>query len=373
MWNRDPYAESRPHDEVDAMLALSLVPGIGPGRIRAMLAYFGTAMNVFRAAPSGFRIHGVGDMTVRGIREFTAWDEVDHQRARAGDVEAALVMAGSEYYSDLLAEIFDPPPFLWVRGDQTILNQPAVSIVGTRRASEDGKRRAFELGRDLASAGLVIVSGLAYGIDGQAHRGALEAGGRTVAVLGSGVGVIYPSGHQRLAHEILERGALVSEFSPGAKPEASHFPRRNRVVSGLTLGTIVVEARAPGGALITARFALEQNRDVFAVPASLERGAPSATNRMIRDGHARLIESADDVLLDLGLAPVATTATEKRSTPDLGGLEKTLFDALGPEPMHIDRLCHATDLDSSTALVHLLNLEFKGVVRQMAGKQFFRA
>lgn len=364
---------SRPRDEEDAMLGLSLVPGIGPGRIRTLLAHFGAATNVFRAPRSAFRIPGIGNTLVNAIRDFDEWPRVDQQLKVAASVDATPIMAGSALYPDLLSEIFDPPAVLWIKGDPQILNQPAVAIVGTRRASDYGKRVAFELAHDLASAGLTIVSGLAFGIDIEAHRGALDAGGRTIAVLGSGVDIIYPSQHHRISEAIAENGAVVSEFPPGTEPEAPHFPRRNRIVSGLSLGTIVVEAHERGGALITARLALEQNREVFAVPTALDRLNVSGTNRLIRDGHARLIESAEDVLQDLGFSSDTVRADQQPSEPDLEGVEKTLYDALSRDPLHIDRICHSTNLDSSTALVYLLNLEFKGLVRQMAGKQFFRS
>lgn len=363
----------RPRDEVDALLALSLVPGVGPGRIRSMLAHFGSAMNVFAAPRAAFRgVPGVGQGTAAAVAKFSNWANIDEQRQRAVEVGAELVVAGSDAFPALLSEIFDPPSFLWVRGDPSGLDRPSVAIVGTRRASEYGKRMAFRLAHDLAAAGLVVVSGLAYGIDAEAHRGALDAGGRTIAVLGSGVDVIYPHRHMDLAEQIISGGVVVSEFPPGAKPDAPNFPRRNRIVSGLTLGTIVVEAHEAGGALITARLAIEQNREVFAVPTPVDHRRPSGSNRLIRDGHARLIESAEDVLEDLGLRMDQASTAQQTPAPDLSGIERTLYEALGPEPIHIDTLCLTTDVDSSTALVYLLNLEFKGLVRQMAGKQFFR-
>ncbi|MFW5973386.1 MAG: DNA-processing protein DprA [Bacteroidota bacterium] len=361
-------------DEEQALVALSLVPGVGPWRIRSLLARFGRASAVFRAPYAALSaIPGIGPSTCEAIRTFDDSQAIENQMKCAAALGAALVVAGSEEFPRLLAETYDPPAFLWVRGDVSALHRPSVAVIGTRRPSDYGRRVAFEIAEALARSGITVVSGFAYGIDRRAHEGALAAGGRTAAVLGSGIDVIYPGSHVQLAESVVGSGCLVSEFPFGTKPDAPNFPRRNRIVSGLTLGTIVVEAHETGGALITARLAIEQNREVFAVPSPVHARTGSGTNRLIRDGHARLIETAEDVLLDLGLTDHAGSQSEQPPPPQLSGLEEVLFDALTTEPVHIDSLGARTDLDSSTALVYLLNLEFKGLVRQMAGKQFFRA
>jgi len=224
-----------------------------------------------------------------------------------------------------------------------------------------------------------VVSGLAYGIDAAAHKGALDAGGRTVAVLGSGVGRIYPPKHTDLADRIVESGALLSEYAVDAEPDAPNFPERNRILSGLSLGTLVVESYAEGGALITARLALEQNREVFAVPGNVTKDSSRGTNRLIQRGHAKLVMALEDLLGELPDVTVeapeevdADTVSGASPAEDLSGEKKALYDALGDSPVHIDALCEDTGLDPSTALVHLLDLEFEGVVRQLAGKQFRR-
>ena len=360
-----------------ALVALSLVPGVGPGRVRALLAAFGGAEAVM-AAPAGrlARADGVGRKTAEAIR---AWDdapEVDRQFERAGRVGARLVAFGDPEYPALLRQIYDPPPFLWVRGRLGAEDgAESVAVVGTRKASDYGLRVAEAFGRGLAERGVTVVSGLAYGIDVAAHRAALAAGGRTVAVLGSGVDRVYPSRHGPVVREILERdaGAVVSEFPLGTAPDAPNFPRRNRIVAGLAVATVVAEARSSGGALLTAAMALEQNREVFAVPVSVFAEA-DGTNRLIQKGYAALATSVDDVLASVAPQVVGPEAAPA-PVPEVDGLsaaEKSLLDTLSSEPQPRDAVCAASGLDAATALVYLLQLEFRGLVRQLSGKQFYR-
>jgi DNA processing protein len=369
-----------PPDEAErrALVALSLVPGVGPGRVRALLAALGSAEAVMRA-PAGrlVRAEGVGRQTAEAIR---AWDDepaVDVQFRQAAAVGARLVAFSDPEYPDLLRRIYDPPSHLWVRGRLTEADGLAVAVVGTRRASDYGRRAAEAFARDLAAAGVTVVSGLAYGVDVTAHRAALAAGGRTVAVLGSGVDRIYPSRHAGVVRDILERdaGAVVSEFPLGAAPDAVNFPRRNRIVSGLCRATVVAEAYETGGALLTAGIALEQNREVFAVPASVFAEA-SGTNRQIQRGEAALATSAADVLGAIAPQldpPADLPAAPSEPTPPLNRVEQRLVDVLTPEPRPLDVVCAEADVDAATALVYLLQLEFRGVVRQLQGKQFARA
>lgn len=378
----EPPAAVDPADpeEQRALVALSLVPGVGPGRLRALLARFGTAKAVRRASPHQLAAaDGVGKQTAEAVAAFGDEAEVARQFRRADAVGATLVTLHDPRYPALLKRIYDPPPLLWVRGRLAPEDERAVAVVGTRKATPYGKRTAEHFASELARRGLTVVSGLAYGVDAAAHRAAVEAGGRTVAVLGSGVDRIYPSRHGALVRQILDgdAGAVVSEFPLGAEPDAGNFPRRNRIISGLALGTLVVEARATGGALITAMMALEQNREVWAAPAPLF-SEMEGTNRLVRRGWAALVTSVDDVLADLegvlGTVPGgASEATPAPHTEDLNRVERQLYDALGSEPVPLDALCDTTGLDSPTALVYLLNLEFRGLVRQLAGKQFFRA
>lgn len=367
-------------DERRALVALGAVPGVGSGRARALLAAFGSASEVF-AAPAGrlARVDGIGRATAQAIAKADPWDHADRQLQRAESLGATLLTLADDAYPERLRHIYDPPPFLWVRGEIRPEDARAVAVVGTRKASDGGRRAARQVGRELAEAGVTVVSGLAYGIDIEAHRGALEAGGRTVAVLGSGVDRIYPSRHAREVSRILESesGAVVSELALGTAPDAGNFPRRNRIIAGLSVATLVAEARISGGALLTAMMALEQNREVFAFPTSIYAEA-QGTNALIRRGFAALATSAAEILDELApLLPVvgsATAPTHAVDLPaDLSRDERKLLDALAPDPRPLDRVCADAGLDPSTALVYLLQLEFRGLVRQLAGKQFARA
>lgn len=288
-------------DERRALVALSLVPGVGSARVRALLAACGSASSVLRA-PAGrlVRAEGVGRQTAEAVRAWDGWDEVDRQFDRAERVGARLVALGDDEYPSRLAQIYDPPPFLWVRGRLVPDDERAVAVVGTRKASDYGRRVAEAFARGLAERGVTVVSGLAYGIDIEAHRAALAAGGRTVAVLGSGVDRIYPSRHAPVVRQLLDSdaGAVVSEFPLGAAPDASNFPQRNRIVAGMSVATVVAEARETGGALLTAAIALEQNREVFAVPAPVFSDMVG-TNRLVQKGYAALAATVDDVLAPL--------------------------------------------------------------------------
>ena len=361
--------------EQHALIALSLVPGVGPGRIRALMARFGTAEAAMQASRKALAaVPGVGPQTAAAIAAFDAHDAVDEQLRRAEQHDIALVAAWDERFPPLLRQIYDPPAFLWLRGTLTEADARAVAIVGTRRSSDYGRRMARDFAYELGQRGFTVVSGLAYGIDAAAHQGTLEAGGRTLAVLGSGADRIYPAKHKALAREIAGHGAVLSEYPLGAAPDAPNFPRRNRIISGLSLGTLVVEAYEKGGALITARMAVEQNREVFALPSPVHSKSGAGTNRLIQRGHAKLVLTVDDIVEELGLSEPASASAPKAAAPppDLHPIERQLYDALEAEPQHIDTLCQRTGHDPSTALVYLLGLEFKGLVRQMAGKQFFR-
>lgn len=369
-------------DERRALIALGAVPGVGSGRVRALLASFGSAAEVFAAPETRLaRVDGIGKATARSIATADPWTHADAQIQRAETLGATLLTLRDDGYPARLREIYDPPPFLWVRGTIAPEDARAVAIVGTRKASDTGRRAAFGLARDLADAGVTVVSGLAYGIDIEAHRGALAAGGRTIAVLGSGVDRIYPSRHSNTVRQILEdgRGAVISELALGTAPDAGNFPRRNRIIAGLSVATVVAEARISGGALLTAMMALEQNREVFAFPVSIFAEG-QGTNALIRRGFAALATSAEDILDEVAplLPPEASGETPATTGPapvpgDLTADEARLLAAMGSDPRHLDSICSEAGLDTSTALVYLLQLEFRGLVGQLAGKQFYRA
>ena len=299
---------------------------------------------------------------------------VDEQFSRAEKAGAGIVTLGDPNYPFLLRQIHDPPVFLWMRGRLPVSDAPAraLAVVGTRRMSPYGLRVTGELTEALVREGFLIVSGLAYGIDAAAHRAALDAGGCTIAVLGSGIDRIYPARHTRLAEELMVEGALLSEYALGTAPDGAHFPRRNRIVSGLALGTLVVEAYEEGGALITARLAVEQNREAFAVPGSVYSPSSAGVNRLIQKGEAKLVQGVEDILEELDMGSKAMPAPMK-DIPALSPEETTLCRALSTAtgPLHINTLCLSAGMDPATALVHLLDLELKGIVKQLAGKQFF--
>ena len=365
-----------PLEEQRALVALSLVPGVAAGRLRQLLSAFGSAREALAASRATLgSVPGIGRRTAARIASFEDEGAVDRQLASAARAGATMVPIWDDRYPFLLKQIFDPPVFLWVRGQmpRSAETDRAVAIVGTRRPTSYGRRVAQEMSAALARLGFTIVSGLAYGIDAAAHAAALEVGGRTVAVLGSGVDRIYPSRHRRLAHEMLERGALLSEFPLGARPDAVNFPRRNRLVSGLAAASIIVEAYEEGGALITAALAVDQNRDVFAVPGPIHSPASAGTNRLIQRLEAKLVQNVGDVLSELGVVVDASVMPLPVDASTLAPDEQRLCRVLTDDPMHIDAVCAASGVDASVALVHLLQLEFRGVVRQAAGKHFYLA
>lgn len=368
--------------EQRALIGLSLVPGVGPSRLRALLAHFEAPSAVFQAPRSTLtQVDGVGAQTAEAILTFDDRASVNREMKRAEEVGASLVSPWDERFPTRLGEIYDPPGFLWMRGTLPSDSRPLVTVVGTRRCTDYGRAQAHHFASELVRRGFTVVSGLAYGIDAAAHKGALDAGGRTIAVLGSGVGNVYPHKHEALAQRIEENGAVLSEYAIDADPDAPNFPERNRILSGLALGTLVVESYSEGGALITARMAVEQNREVFAVPGAITKDSSRGANRLIQRGHAKLVMDVEDLLEELPEHTVeapeevdAETVSPSSTVPidDLSEQEKVLYEALTDTPTHIDDLCEETGVDPSNALVHLLELEFKGVVRQLAGKQFRR-
>ena len=288
-----------------------------------------------------------------------------------------LLKPGELGFPPMLADLRDAPRELHVRGDPSVLELPALAIVGSRNPTRGGERNAFEFSRHLAQSGFVIVSGLATGIDSAAHRGALAAGGTTVAVLGCGVDVVYPASNHELAEEIAASGALVSEYPPGTEPRRAYFPERNRLISGLSLGTLVIEAARKSGSLITARLAAEQGREVFAIPGSIHNPLSRGCHRLIRDG-AKLVESADDVFAELGplaahaLAQLETAAEISPEIPAERADEEyvKLREALSHDPVDIDTLVRQSGLTIEQVSSMLLILELDGSVEKLSGGRF---
>lgn len=365
-----------PH-RLRAWLLLVRAPGVGPARIRDILAHFPDLQDFLSAGPKAQKASGLLKADALDFLAQTDDAILTDDFAWLDREDARLFTLADSDYPALLRQIADPPPVLYVLGNPTALAVPQVAIVGSRNPSRAGREMAEQFAAGLSQVGFAITSGLAAGIDGAAHEGALRAAGRTVAVLGTGVDRVYPANHRELARRIVaEGGALVSEFPLGTGPSPSHFPRRNRILSGLALGTLVVEAALRSGSLITARQALEQGREVFAIPGSIHNPLARGCHRLIRDG-AKLVESVDDVLEDLeglvGYLRAQLEAVESedatRGSPLLSTdpEEASMLDALGTDPASIDQLVERTGLTADRVSSMLLALELQGRVQVLPG------
>jgi DNA processing protein len=357
-----PEAES----ETAFWLAVSRVPYIGPARIERLLQTFGS-LSVAWSAPAEDLRAALESRSLSALLAARGRIDPAGELERLSRLGIRAVHPGHPSYPRLLAEISGRPSLLYVRGELAPADNTSVAIVGTRRATPYGRQAAERIATELAQAGVTVVSGLARGVDAAAHRAALEAGGRTIAVLGSGLDVIYPAEHGRLAEQILGSGAILSEFPPGTKPDAQNFPARNRIVSGMTLGTLIIEAPARSGALITASFAGDQGREVFVIPGSIFAQTAEGTNALLRDG-ARLVRDGADILEDLGLGGGDPVVTQTQLL--LGEDERRLFEAVGKEARHIDELAEDAGLPAGAASALMLTLELKGLVRNH-GAQYY--
>ncbi len=357
-------------------LGFNKIKGLGAVRIKAIWQQFGDLETAWNADIRHLQ-------EVEGISKVQA-ESIIEQRSKidpAGELDdvkkygLTLLTLQDPEYPDILKEIYDSPPVLFVKG--RLLRQDyrrSIAIVGTRTPTPYGMKVASELASHLASSGVTVISGMALGIDTKAHQGALKVeGGRTIAVLGSSVERVTPVSNRRLYEAIIERGAVISEYPVGTPPSPWHFPQRNRIISGLSKGVVVVEGSEDSGALITAKAALEQNRAVFAVPGAVNSPMSKGANKLIKEG-ARLVESVQDIFEELNwkIAPPGK-AVSKESAPSLEEDEKLLYAQLGPEPLHIDQLMRATGLTSSKVSAILLSLELKNIILQHPGKRYTRA
>ena len=337
-------------------------------KVRALLDFFGDLERAWTADASALRQAGLDRRALSNLLKTRAKLDLDAELEKLARQNVQVLTWQDPAYPSHLFQIPDPPAVLYVRGQIAPEDEWAIAVVGTRRASTYGKMATQRLVTDLAINCLTIVSGLARGIDGEAHRAALENGGRTIAVLGCGLDLIYPPEHRNLAREIVERGALVSEYPLGTRPEASNFPPRNRIISGLSLGVLVVEAGSKSGALITADYAADQGRDVFAVPGNLFVPNSTGTNRLIQDG-AKLVTSSQDILEELNLT-MAVQQSEVRTVVPESETEAQLLQHLSLEPVHVDELALQTQLPIATVTSNLALMELKGMVRQMGGMNY---
>lgn len=354
-------------------IALRLVRGVGNVTYRQLLDRFASPREILRTSPAMLTEAGISARIAKEIAAFDQWKAVEAELEQLARMSARLVIQTDTEYPERLRQIHDPPPFLYTRGSFTSQDDLAIAIVGARTASTYGRKMARELAHELAGCGVCVVSGLARGIDSEAHQASLEAGGRTIAVLGSGLDVVYPREHIALAEQVAESGAVVSEFSFGSQPEAGNFPYRNRVISGISLGTVVVEATEKSGSLITAQCALDQNREVFAIPGPVTASRSRGPHRLIKDG-AKLVESIDDILSEIAPALARTDRAEKNETsvptvplePD----EERLFQLFPEEAVQVDTLITGSGLEPARVLEVLLGLELKGIVTQLPGMYF---
>ena len=360
---------------LESLIILNALPNVGSVKIRLLIEHFGSP-DAALAAPADAlsRVHGVGDQVAHDL---THWRE--HLADPARELEAAaaaglqIVAYYDHAYPENLKEIYDPPMLLYVKGTLEPRDKHAIAIVGSRRATNYGQATASRLARELVANGFTVVSGLALGIDTAAHLGALQGEGRTIAVLGSGFACFYPPENKELADQIAANGAVMTEFPMQYRPSKISFPMRNRVISGLALGTIIAEAPANSGALITATHALNQNRQVFAVPGRADGPTFKGNHRLIKEG-AKLVENAEDVLAEFDyLFPRGTVpAAPEVSAPQLDGAEDVVYKALGPDERHIDDVIRSCELPPGDVSVALLSLEMKRLVRQLPGKYFIK-
>src|SRR5437899_12749110 len=361
-------------------LALALTPGLAARLSARLLRQFGSPEGVFRASPPDLEACHLPAETAQAILKKAAFPRAEKELAGVRKIAGCMLLNWTEpEYPQTLLQIYDPPVLLYVRGDLQVLNLPSLSIVGTRKPTLYGTQMAQRLGRDLAARGLVIVSGLARGIDDIGHQGAMDAHGRAIGILGTGIDVCYPKENKKLYEKVLERGAIISELPLRTHPAPENFPVRNRIVAGLPLGVVVVEGAQYSGSLITARLAMEFGREVFGVPGNVTQPLSFAPNQLIKQG-AKLVTCAADVIEELptpvraALVQAEQPEAEQRNllaAAALNGSDKKLYELLSADqPVYIDDIVERSGLNSSEVLATLFTLEMKGIIRQLPGKQF---
>jgi DNA processing protein len=364
-----------------ALLGLLHVPELGLRRIKHLLMTTGvsSAEQIFNIPYSRLvRIDSIGEKVAANIANFNDWSAVDKILEKTDAANASLVGYRDECYPELLKHIYDPPILLWVKGNKQVLQQDGIAIIGTRRPGRYGLNQAKKWTELLSAAGLCINSGLAYGVDTAAHKAAVNSGGKTVAVLGSGIDVIYPARNSGIAKEIIDTGgAVITEFMPGTKPDAVNFPERNRIVSGMSHGVLVVESGIKGGSMITARSALDQNREVFVLPHPLDYPGGEGCNYLIRTGQGKLVQSLQDIQEEISVQlykerfkKSQKPAKKVWETLDLEDELQKICKELEAEDLHIDQLCENLSTPVYKLLPSLLDLEMRGAVKQKAGKYF---
>jgi DNA processing protein len=360
-------------DRLVDTIALLSIPGIGRGRFAGLVRRFGSPSGALAAPLKELvEVPGLSDLTAGAIKEKYDGETARQLAARIVQLGWTVLYPDSPDYPPLLAHIEDCPPLLFRLGEPCRPEHKMIGIVGTRHASEAGRRFTHKLAADLAQAGITVVSGMAEGIDSAAHLGALEGRGLTLAVWGTPLDQVYPPANRELARRIMNQGAIYSEYWPGAPTNASNFPERNRIISGMSEGVVVVEAGLKSGALITAQCALEQGRELFAVPGHPGSEKSVGTNNLIKQG-AKLLTSAQDVFDEIPRLAGEITAIRAKEKPDLTERERHLVDLLSGGPLQLDQFCREAGLPVSEALEYLLALELKGIVEELPGKRFVLA
>jgi DNA processing protein len=354
-------------------LALTRVKGLGAVSFKKLAARFADPAKIFSASPAELeQVEGLHSDAIDGLVNFSNWAEVEDEIRRIGAAGVTIVPFSDPNYPARLRMIADPPPLLYIKGQLRAEDEKAVAIVGSRSASEYGRRVARDLARGLSALGFTVVSGMARGIDGVAHEAALNSGGRTIAVLGSGVDRAYPPEHDRLYQRIMENGAVISELPIGTRPAAFNFPARNRLISGLSLGVVVVEATEKSGSLITAALAVEQGREVFAVPGEVGSSRSRGAHRLIRQG-AKLVETVNDIIEEIAPQLMNRTggAPARPELPQQASHEaRKIFALLQERSLHIDEVIESSGLPPSKVSEILLDLELQGFLQQLPGKRY---
>ncbi len=354
-------------DDLPYWVALAHCLKLGPARFSLLRRSFTTMRQAWEASTAELKAAALDAATVRALDEHRQTADVEKLWQQLTVMGIEVFTIADEYYPKLLKEIYDPPPVLFYRGDLGCLARPCLAVVGTRQATTYGRRAADELTSELAAAGFVIVSGLAYGIDAIAHRATLRSHGTTVAVLANGLDTVYPTAHRDLAHDIVAaNGLLLSEFPPGVPALKQHFPQRNRTIAGLARATLVIEGARESGALITARSALESNRDVMALPGSIFSDQSQGTNDLLKAG-AHLVTSANDVLAVLGVESITRT-----KLPPPSAAATALLNYLNDEPMHVDELARSSGVAVADLMAQLTALELSGYVREVGGNRYIK-
>jgi DNA processing protein len=354
-------------------IALKMVHGVGEVLFRNLLAKFHSPKSVFDAGLNEVeKVEGIGEKVGQAIKGFSNWNKAEEEINRIERLGFKLSLLTDPTYPRNLFNTYNPPPFLYMKGQILPCDDIAVAIVGTRTPDRYGRLVTQRLAEELSHRGITVISGMARGIDSIAHLGGLRGGGRSIAVLGSGLDVIYPPENKKLYEEISNRGAVISEFPLGTIPDSVNFPKRNRIISGLSLGVVVVQASDKSGSLITASFALEQNREVFAVPGNIETKLSRGTNKLIKQG-AKLVESVEDILSEIEVLKGFNEAKSVDNSVFLSEFsedEKAIYSTLKDESLHIDEITKLTGINSAKALSLLLSLELGGLVIQLPGKVF---